>query len=65
MSTDRVIRALIRLYMYQDRVGAALDQYRRCRELLWQIDSRNTATRVHVSAAESRTLGELLPHPWR
>ena len=27
-------RSLIRLYMYQDRVGAALDQYRRCRELL-------------------------------
>jgi TolB-like protein len=29
-----VQRSLIRLYMYQDRVGAALDQYRRCRELL-------------------------------
>ncbi|MGH6921346.1 MAG: BTAD domain-containing putative transcriptional regulator, partial [Geminicoccaceae bacterium] len=27
-------RALIRLYMYQDRVGSALDQYRRCRALL-------------------------------
>jgi TolB-like protein/Tfp pilus assembly protein PilF len=31
---ESVHRALIRLYMYQDRVGAALDQYRRCRELL-------------------------------
>ena len=27
-------RSLIRLYMYQDRVGAALDQYRRYRQLL-------------------------------
>ena len=31
---ESVHRALIRLYMYQDRVGSALDQYRRCRELL-------------------------------
>ncbi len=31
---ESVHRALIRLYMYQHRVGAALDQYRRCRELL-------------------------------
>jgi DNA-binding SARP family transcriptional activator len=31
---ESVQRTLIRLYMYQDRVGAALDQYRRCRELL-------------------------------
>lgn len=27
-------RTLIRLYIYQDRMGAALDQYHRCRELL-------------------------------
>jgi DNA-binding SARP family transcriptional activator len=31
---ESVHRALIRLYMYQDRVGSALDQYHRCRELL-------------------------------
>ena len=31
---ESVHRSLIRLYMYQDRVGAALDQYRQCRELL-------------------------------
>jgi len=31
---ESVHRSLIRLYMYQDRVGAALDQHRRCRELL-------------------------------
>ena len=31
---ESVHRALIRLYMYQDRVGAALDQYRRCRDVL-------------------------------
>jgi DNA-binding SARP family transcriptional activator len=31
---ESVHRTLIRLYLYQDRVGSALDQYRRCRELL-------------------------------
>ena len=31
---ESVHRTLIRLYMYQDRVGAALDQYRRCRDVL-------------------------------
>ncbi len=31
---ESVHRSLIRLYMYQDRVGGALDQYRRCREVL-------------------------------
>lgn len=33
---EAVHRTLIRLYMYQDRVGSALDQYRRCRDLLDQ-----------------------------
>jgi DNA-binding SARP family transcriptional activator len=33
---EAVHRTLIRLYMYQDRAGAALAQYRRCRELLSQ-----------------------------
>jgi DNA-binding SARP family transcriptional activator len=31
---ESVQRSLIRLYMYQDRIGSALAQYRRCRELL-------------------------------
>lgn len=31
---EAIHRTLIRLYMYQDRVGSALDQYRRCRDLL-------------------------------
>lgn len=31
---ESVHRTLIRLYMYQDRVGSALDQYGRCRDLL-------------------------------
>lgn len=31
---ESVHRTLMRLYLYQDRVGAALVQYRRCRELL-------------------------------
>lgn len=33
---ESVQRTLIRLYMYQDRIGAALEQYRRCRDLLEQ-----------------------------
>ena len=31
---ESVHRALIRLYLYQDRLGSALDQYRRCRDVL-------------------------------
>lgn len=31
---EGVHRALIRLYMYQDRIGSALAQYRRCRDVL-------------------------------
>ncbi|MCG6659195.1 hypothetical protein HOP52_15660 [Halomonas campisalis] len=31
---EGVQRTLIRLYLYQDRIGAALTQYRRCRERL-------------------------------
>jgi TolB-like protein len=31
---EEVHRTLMRLYLQQDRVGAALDQYRRCREVL-------------------------------
>jgi TolB-like protein len=31
---ESVHRTLIRLYMYQDRLGSALDQYNRCREVL-------------------------------
>lgn len=31
---EGVQRTLIRLYIYQDRIGAALEQYRRCRERL-------------------------------
>jgi TolB-like protein/Tfp pilus assembly protein PilF len=31
---ESIHRTLIRLYMYQDRIGSALDQYRRCRDVL-------------------------------
>jgi DNA-binding SARP family transcriptional activator len=31
---EGVHRTLMRLYMYQDRLGSALDQYNRCRDLL-------------------------------
>ena len=31
---EGIHRTLMRLYMYQDRLGSALDQYNRCREIL-------------------------------
>jgi DNA-binding SARP family transcriptional activator/Tfp pilus assembly protein PilF len=31
---ESIHRTLIRLYMYQDRIGSALEQYRRCRDVL-------------------------------
>ena len=36
----------------------------RCRELLFQIDKLNLETEVFISANESKTLRELLPHLW-
>lgn len=38
----------------------------RCRELLWQVNDRNSATRVIVATGRVMTLAELLPQPrWR
>ncbi|MEO8192709.1 MAG: cytidine deaminase [Gemmatimonadales bacterium] len=38
----------------------------RCRELLWQIDSRNCETRVIVAPGKVVALSDLLPQPrWR
>ena len=51
---ESVHRALIRLYMYQDRVGAALDQYGRCRELLAE------ELGIEPSAETERLRAELL-----
>ena len=35
----------------------------RCRELMWQVDPRNRATRVIVGRDQVVTLAELLPQP--
>lgn len=37
----------------------------RCRELMWQVDARNRATRVIVGVGQTVTLAELLPQPFR
>ena len=38
----------------------------RCRELLWQVDERNCATRVIVGVDRVVSLSDLLPQPrWR
>jgi cytidine deaminase len=37
----------------------------RCRELMWQLDPRNRATRIIVGDDEVVTLAELLPQPSR
>jgi cytidine deaminase len=37
----------------------------RCRELMWQVDARNRATRVIVGRDQVVTLAELLPQPAR
>lgn len=35
----------------------------RCRELMWQVDPRNRATRIIVGHGQVVTLAELLPQP--
>jgi cytidine deaminase len=37
----------------------------RCREFMWQIDSRNHAARIIVGLDQIVSLHELLPQPWR
>ena len=37
----------------------------RCRELMWQVDARNHATRVVIGPGRAVTLAELLPQPPR
>lgn len=36
----------------------------RCRELLWQVNPRNSGTRVILSTCTVVTLRDLLPHPY-
>jgi cytidine deaminase len=37
----------------------------RCRELLFQVDTKNIHTKVYLSEEEYLTLDELLPHRWK
>ncbi len=61
---EGVHRALIRLYMYQDRVGSALDQYRRCRELLArELGIAPAPETLRLRAELSKLLPEAPPDP--
>ena len=48
-----------------DDEGRILPPCGRCRELLWQVDSRNASTRVLIAQGESVQLHQLLPHHWQ
>jgi DNA-binding SARP family transcriptional activator len=59
---EGVHRTLIRLYLYQDRVGSALAQYERCRELLARELGISPSAETERLCAELRKLvpeGEL------
>lgn len=45
--------------------GEVIPPCGRCRELLWQVDPRNAATRVLLGPERAVELSELLPHPAR
>jgi cytidine deaminase len=51
----------IQLIVAVDRTGAIGAPCGRCRELIWQVDPQNSATRVIVGANETVSLAELLP----
>jgi cytidine deaminase len=51
----------IELIVAVDQTGAIGAPCGRCRELIWQVDPRNAATRVIVGPDETVTLAELLP----
>jgi cytidine deaminase len=51
----------IELIVAVDQTGAVSAPCGRCRELIWQVDPRNAATRVILGPDESVTLAELLP----
>ncbi|MDI5932845.1 BTAD domain-containing putative transcriptional regulator [Halomonas kalidii] len=55
---EGVQRTLIRLYLYQDRIGAALEQYRRCRERL--ADELGVAPAQETERLKAELMG-LLP----
>lgn len=48
-----------------DDDGRILAPCGRCRELLWQVDQRNSSTRVLIGPGRSATLDQLLPHQYQ
>ena len=53
---EEVHRTLMRLYLQQDRVGAALDQYRRCHELLSRELGASPSTETEALRREALAL---------
>lgn len=51
----------VRMIVAVNEDGAIMSPCGRCRELLWQIDSRNASTRVLLGAQNEAPLRELLP----
>jgi DNA-binding SARP family transcriptional activator/TolB-like protein len=61
---EGVHRTLIRLYTYQDRLGTALDQYQRCRNLLARelgIEPTAETKRLMVEISKLLPPGEAVP----
>ncbi|GGY10812.1 transcriptional regulator [Litchfieldella qijiaojingensis] len=58
---EGVQRTLIRLYLYQDRIRAALEQYRRCRERL--ADELGVAPAPETERLKDELLGLLPGYP--
>jgi cytidine deaminase len=44
--------------------GEVLPPCGRCREFMYQLDGQNIDAEVLIAADRSKTLAELLPHPW-
>ncbi len=51
----------VRMVVAVNEDGAIMAPCGRCRELLWQIDSRNERTRVVLGAQDEAPLRDLLP----
>jgi len=51
----------VRMIVAVNERGAIMSPCGRCRELLWQIDSRNLDTRVLLGSQEEAPLRDLLP----
>jgi cytidine deaminase len=51
----------VRIVVAVNSAGEILPPCGRCRELLWQLDRRNTTTWVVLAAGEGAMLAELLP----